>query len=192
MDLTRVVNYDPQTIEDDGNVAAVLVPIIEHANDPHVLLTKRAETLPKHPGQMSFPGGSREPVDQNARETAIREATEEVGVQPDQVDIVGHLDDITTTSNYVVTPIVGRIPHRTYEPNDSEVAEVTIIPLDAFLDPQCYEFEWREAPDGSTYRVHYFHVDPYLVWGATGRILVQFLSLTMDWELPESALESRN
>ena len=185
MDIERVVDYDARSLDDSGQAAAVLVPIVMRSDTPHLLLTKRAESLPKHPGQMSFPGGQREPFDDDYRATAVREANEEIGILPDQIDLLGRLDDITTTSDFVVTPVVARIPDMDYDPNDREVAEVALVSIDAFLDPQCYEQEIRDGPDGSHYRVHYFDVEPYLVWGATGRIVVQLLTLTTDWSVPQ-------
>lgn len=190
MDIGRIVEYDARTVDAEGQAAAVLVPIVRHAEQPHLLLTKRAESLPKHPGQMSFPGGRREPFDHDYRDTAIREANEEIGVRPDHIELVGRLDDITTTSNFIVTPVVARIPNRNYRPNDREVAEVTLIPIESFLDRSHYDHEFRERPNGDRYRVHYFHVDPYVVWGATARIVVQFLDLTTDWSLPDVPTDS--
>ena len=185
MDLGRIVEYDAELINAEGQAAAVLVPIVRHDEVPHLLLTKRAESLPKHPGQMSFPGGRREPFDRDHRETAIREANEEIGVRPDHIELVGRLDDIITTTNFVVTPVVAEVPNRQYDPNDREVAEVTIIPIDSFLDPSSYEHEFREGSNGDSYRVHYFHVEPHVVWGATARIVVQFLDLTTEWSVPD-------
>ncbi|WP_435335310.1 NUDIX hydrolase [Haloarchaeobius sp. TZWWS8] len=185
MDLRRVAEFTPRPIDDEQHDAGVLIPVIERDDGYYLLFTKRADHLGKHPGQMSFPGGGNEPVDQDIRETALREAYEEIGMHPDEVDLVGRLDDIRTITEYAVTPFVGIVPDREYEPNEREVAEVAILPVDALVDPLNYEYDRRDHPHYGDVVIHYFHVDGYTVWGATGRILVQFLELTTDWRAPE-------
>lgn len=181
MDVERVRERTPRTLSDQGARAAVLVPLIDPTGEPHLLLTKRSELVPNHPGQMSFPGGRREPSDASLTDTAIREANEEVGVPTTAVEPIGQLDEIRTTSEFVVTPIVGAIPDRPYEPTDDEVAEVAVLPLEAFLDPDCYEREWKRTPAGGQRPIHYFRVDGYVVWGATGSLVTQLLELTTGW-----------
>jgi 8-oxo-dGTP pyrophosphatase MutT (NUDIX family) len=136
---------------------------------------------------MSFPGGGREPRDSTLRDTAIREAEEEIGLRPEEIEFVGRLDDTRTTSRYAITPFVGRIPDRTYQPDEREVSEVVVLALDALLDPANHEMERREFPRFGEAIIHFFHVDGYTVWGATGRILVQFLELVTDWSVPDEA-----
>jgi 8-oxo-dGTP pyrophosphatase MutT (NUDIX family) len=165
--------------------AAVLAPVIERDGDAHLLFTKRAEHLGEHPGQMSFPGGGREPVDRTLTDTALREANEEVGMRPDEVDVVGRIDDTRTSSSYAVRPFVGVAPDREYVPDESEVAEVAVLPIAALTNPTNYESERRTGhPEYGDHRVHYFHVDGYTVWGVTGRMVVQLLERTTDWRAP--------
>lgn len=154
---------------------------------PHLILTKRAEHLGEHPGQMSFPGGGREPVDESIRETALREANEEIGLRASETAVIGRLDDIRTVTEYAVSPFVARVPDRRFERNDAEVAEIVAVPVSAFVDPANYEYEHRSHPHYGEIVVHYFHVGGYTVWGATARILVQFLALSMDWRPPLEA-----
>lgn len=184
MELGRVADHVPREITDEEHDAAVLAAVVERDGEDHLLFTKRADHLGEHAGQMSYPGGGREPGDENLRATALREANEEIGLHPEEVDVVGRLDDIRTTSRYSVTPYVARVPDREYVPDEREVAEIAILPLSGFLDPDNYESERREHPQYGEAVVHFFHVGGYTVWGATGRILVQFLELTTDWVAP--------
>ena len=184
MDLCRVVAFEPTPVEEEAHAAAVLVPVVTRDGIEHLLFTKRADHLGEHPGQMSFPGGGREPSDETIFETAVREAREEIGLDPEEVELVGRLDDIETVTRYVVTPFVARIPDRSYTPDDREVAEIAVLSVPDLLDPVNYESEWREHPTFGEQRIHFFHVDGYTVWGATARILVQLLELTTDWLAP--------
>jgi len=112
----------------------VLAPVIERDGEAHLLFTKRAAHLGEHPGQMSFPGGGREPIDRTLTDTALREADEEVGMRPGEVDVVGRLDDTRTSSAYRVRPFVGVAPDREYVPDESEVAEVAVLPTRGLTD----------------------------------------------------------
>lgn len=185
MDLDRLPDESAPVESEDVHRAAVLVPVIERRSGPHLLFTRRADWLSRHPGQMSFPGGAREPEDAGPVETARREADEEVGLRPAEADVVGRLPAILTVSGFAVTPIVARVPDRTYEPDGEEVVEVVILPVEGFLDPENHEREWRTGPLGDEEPVEYFHVDGYTVWGATGRLVTDLLERTTDWELSE-------
>lgn len=184
MDLAGVRGHDPVAVTDQEKEAAVIAPVVERDGDPSLLFTKRADHLSDHPGQMSFPGGGREPIDEDLRATALREANEEIGLERDEVDFVGRLDDIRTVTRYSVRPFVARIPDRTYEPCDEEVAEIAVLSLAALTDLDNYESERRDHPYYGDIRLHFFYVNGYTVWGATARMLVQFLELTTGWEMP--------
>jgi 8-oxo-dGTP pyrophosphatase MutT (NUDIX family) len=183
MDLGAVQSYSPATVDDDLQDSAVIVPLLDRI-DPHLLFTKRAEHLSNHPGQMSFPGGRREPHDADLWATATREGNEEVCLDPTEASFVGRLDDIRTVSEFAVRPFVAEVPDRVYEPCEHEVAEVAVLSVDALTDRDNYESEHRDHPYYGDIRLHYFSVDGYTVWGATARILVQFLELATDWEMP--------
>lgn len=191
MDLGRVGGHEPVTIGDAERDAAVLVPIVERSGGPSLLFIRRADHLGVHPGQMSFPGGGKEPRDRTLRDTAIREAWEEIGLRATEVDVVGRLDDTRTTSGYAITPFVGRIPDRTYVPDRREVASVVFLDVDALLDPANYERKRREHPLFGEAILHFFTVEDHTVWGATGRILVQFLELATDWTPPAEPSPAR-
>lgn len=185
MDLDRLPrNPDPIT-EEGIRRAAVLIPVIDTAGRIQLLFTKRAEWLTRHPGQMSFPGGTREPTDADSFETALREAREEVGIRSNETNLVGRLSDIRTISGFAVTPIVAQVPDRAYEPDGGEIVEAVVLPLEEFLDPDNFERKWRPGPSGVKEPVEFFYVDGYTVWGATGRLVAQLLEQTTDWSLSE-------
>ncbi|MFP9061195.1 NUDIX hydrolase [Natrialbaceae archaeon A-chndr2] len=190
-DLEPVATHTPTRVTDQSYEAAVLAPIIDRDGEDHVLFTRRADHLGEHPGQMSFPGGGREAEDETILETALREADEEIGLEPHTVELVGQLDDIRTVTEYGVTPFVGQIPDRVYEPDENEVAEIVVLPLSGFLDPDNFEYERRDHPYYGDIVIHYFHVDGYTVWGATGRMLVQLLELATSFEAPERIEHSK-
>ena len=184
MDVSGLYRRAPRSIA-GRREAAVLAPVIARDGDAHLLFTERAAHLGEHPGQMSFPGGGREPTDRTLTDTALREANEEVGLRPSEVDVVGRIDDARTSSRYAVRPVVGVAPDREYAPNSPEVAETVVLPVAALTRPENYESERRTGESGrGDRRVHYFHVDGYTVWGATGRMVVQLLEWTTDWRAP--------
>ena len=184
MDFAAVASHEPAVVDDQEREAAVVAPIVDRESGPHILFTKRADHLSDHPGQMSFPGGGREPEDGSLEATAKREANEEIGLTPDEVSIIGRLDDIRTITRYSVRPFVAEIPDRTYVPDDQEVAEVAILAVSDLIDSENYQSERREHPHYGEIRLHYFYVDGYTVWGATARMLVQLLELATEWTVP--------
>ena len=184
MDLEAVRAHDAAAVTDEEQESAVLVPVIEREGGPALLFIKRAEDLSNHPGQMSFPGGRREPEDGTLEATAKREGNEEVGLLPEELSIVGRLDDIRTVSEFSVRPFVARVPDREYRPGDNEVAEVAVLPIAALTDRENYESERRDHPHYGEIRLHFFHVGGYTVWGATANMLVQLLEWTTDWTRP--------
>ncbi|WP_254839253.1 NUDIX hydrolase [Natronomonas marina] len=184
MDWQRVAAHEPIEVTDEEREAAVLAPVVTRADGEYLLFTKRADHLGEHPGQMSFPGGGREPSDEDLVATAKREGREEIGLRPEEVDVVGQLDDIRTITNYAVRPFVAKIPDREYTPDEREVAEIAVLSVAALTDLGNYESERRDHPHYGEVRIHFFRVDGYTVWGATGRMLVQLLELATDWEMP--------
>lgn len=152
-----------------GRPAAVLVPLLERCGETCVVLTKRASTLRKHAGQYAFPGGRRDEGDRDATATALREAEEEVGLAPRDVRVLGALDDYLTTSGYLVTPVVGFVPHPyPWRPSADEVERVVVLPLDAFVTPQRARTLLFE---GFRRIVMAFDVEGHFVWGATASML---------------------
>ena len=166
--------------EDDGKIpssefsaAAVLVPLFVVENVLHVVLTQRTDNVRTHQGQVSFPGGKWEPADTTLLDTALREAHEEVGLEPGDVEVLGVLDDLpTAVSGFIIRPFVASIPHP-YEfvHHAMEVAFVFTPPLSTFADTSKRRVETRER-DGISYEIYYYDVDGSIVWGATARMLV--------------------
>jgi len=184
MQFDRVAAHEPVVVDDEPQEAAVIAPVVTRPEGEAVLFTKRADHLSDHPGQMSFPGGGREPEDEDLLQTALREANEEIGLDPMAVNVVGRLDDIRTITRYSVRPFVGRIPDRDYLPSDEEVAEIVTLPVSELTDLDNYESEHRDHPHYGEIRLHFFYADGYTVWGATARMLVQLLELSTDWRMP--------
>ncbi len=157
--------------------AAVLVPIVLHPRRPTILLTRRNESLPDHPGQVSFPGGSVERQDRDPVETALREAEEEVGLDRDTVEIGGRLDPYVTVTGYRIDPVVGLVrPPLVLDPDPREVAAVFEVPLDFVLDPANHR---RISHEEQGMRRH-FYAMPYeghYIWGATAHMLVNLAEI---------------
>ena len=167
---------DGSTPTGDFRLAAVLVPLFVREDTVHVVLTKRTENVRTHQGQVSFPGGSWESSDHSLLDTALREAREEVGLRPSDVDVIGVLDDLpTNVSGFLVRPFVAEVPHPYDFVHDvTEVDHVFTPPLEIFGDPSRRREEVRER-DGVRYPIYYYDVSGNIVWGATARMLVQLL-----------------
>ena len=158
--------------------AAVLVPLYEREGEYWVLFTKRTQKVEHHKGQISFPGGARAEGDRELVDTALRETFEEIGVRPEDVEILGELDRMGTfTSNFLITPFVGIIPYP-YEFTIArdEIEELVEVPMSALLDEKNYREE-HQVYEGRTYVASFFEYKGKVIWGATARILKQFLDL---------------
>jgi len=161
-----------------SRAAAVLVPLYERSGETHVVLIRRPDTMPSHQGEMAFPGGTFEPdVDVDLRATALREAREEVGLAPATVEIAAQLDGIgTVASRFTITPFVGLLaPRPDLRPNPREVVRIVEVPLSELLDPDIYREErWDTSTEDLD--VHFYELEDETVWGATARILTNFLT----------------
>ncbi len=165
--------------------AAVLVPLFEEDGEARVILTKRPETMPSHQGEIAFPGGKLEPsVDADLRAAALREAHEEIGLDPGIVEIVGELDHLVTVSaRFDLTPFVGLLPARpALVPHEREVDLVFDVALSELLHEDVFREErWEVPPEmvvgvGADRAIHFFELATETVWGATARILTGFLA----------------
>jgi 8-oxo-dGTP pyrophosphatase MutT (NUDIX family) len=168
--------------------AAVLVPLFSKDGQWQVLFIRRSENLPTHAGQIAFPGGMRDPEDPDLLATALRESREEMGIAPEQVTVLGRLDDVPTVTGYCISSFVGVIPYPyPFRPNRAEIAEVIELPLACLLDPAGFRrdssWQWRGQP----HQVYFFQCGERLVWGATAKIVKQFLEVAAGWEEPSAS-----
>ena len=152
--------------------AAVLVPLVNRPQGLQLLLTQRSAHLPDHPGQISFPGGRVEPGDADPAAAALRETGEEIGLAPDNVQVLGHLPSYDTVSGYRVQPVVGWIdPPFELAPDPVEVADVFEVPLEFILDRSNHQRHFRMLGE---IRRDYWAI-PWLsryIWGATAAMLL--------------------
>ena len=159
--------------EEGGDItpAAVLVPVVERPR-PTVILTLRPETMRKHPGQVSFPGGRIDPDDEGPVAAALREAEEEIGLPPDAVEVIGVADVYRTITGFEVTPVVGIVPPGlALRPHPGEVAAMFEVPLHHLLDPAhqlVRTVEWR-GRERCYYEIEW---EGRRIWGATAAMIV--------------------
>jgi 8-oxo-dGTP pyrophosphatase MutT (NUDIX family) len=153
-----------------GRRAAVLMLLYDRAGEAHLLLTKRSEHLPSHPGQVSLPGGVRETSDASLMHTALRETHEEVGIAPDRVRVLGRLDDVNTmATGFLIRPFIATADASvTPVPADDEVARVMEIPVSEILRVDA------ALPHDAGIATMRYPLDGEDVWGATARILRTF------------------
>lgn len=169
--------HDPQLTP-----AAVLLLLYPKNGEYHVLFTKRTNEVEHHKGQISFPGGAYDEGDVSLTDTALRESLEEVGLKGEDVDVLGELDDMATFSAFAISPFVGVISYApNFTPSPREIEEIVEIPLFALLNPTNFREETREY-DGRPFPVYYYAYGRHVVWGATARILKQFLDLVFAQE----------
>ncbi len=175
-DLNRERDAD-HLLQEPVRKAAVLVPIVTYEDDITILLTKRTEHLAKHAGQVSFPGGSIDPGDENAVAAALREADEEIGLSADHVNVHGSLDTYRTGTGFEITPVVATIqPGFSLQIDDGEVADVFEVPFDFIMDRSNHQ---RQSAVWRGRRRHYYAMpyDGYFIWGATAAMLVNLVDV---------------
>ncbi|MEY3805493.1 MAG: hypothetical protein RIR69_305 [Actinomycetota bacterium] len=159
--------------------SAVLVPVVDTDSGPSFLLTKRADHLKNHRGEVSFPGGRVE-ESESIHAAALRETEEEVALASTHVRIVGELDPLTTfVSNSVIVPVVGVVSSLDgLCANPDEVAKILIVPISELVLSKTYHNEWWETPRGDL-NIHFFDLDDETIWGATARIIRQFIEVAV-------------
>ena len=152
-------------------LAAVLVPVVDYDNEPKILLTRRADHLAQHSGQVAFPGGKVEAADDGPVSAALREAQEEMGRAAEYVDVAGFLSTYETGSGFRILPVVGFVrPGFQLEIDHNEVAEIFEVPLELMINEANYsrhEIEWEGRME-AYYAVEY---QGYNIWGATAGML---------------------
>ena len=170
--------------------SAVLVPLLTINETYHILFVRRSKEVEHHKGEISFPGGVCEKGDNSFEGTALREAFEEIGIQPRDVVILGRVDDMETVSTrYRVTPVVGVIPYPySFTLSAKEVDEILTVPVSQLLQSGNGKEE-SILREGKRYTSYVYRYKNYLIWGATARILKNFLAL---WETVRSLDDTGN
>jgi 8-oxo-dGTP pyrophosphatase MutT (NUDIX family) len=174
--VRRSIDTEPPLLR-----AGVLIPLLMRSDGIEMLFTRRTDTVLTHKGQISFPGGQREDSDVETVETALRESYEEIGLEPSRVTVLGELDDVfTAVSSFVITPVVGMVEGgiENLRPAPDEVKSLLMVPISRLLDSEVHTTETRSVGE-QQYRIHYYTLGDDVIWGATGRIVYQFLKA---WE----------
>jgi 8-oxo-dGTP pyrophosphatase MutT (NUDIX family) len=161
-----------------SQAAAVLVPVFDEDGLARLVLTRRSTNLPSHQGEVAFPGGKLH-AGEAAEQAALREAHEEVGIRPDDVEIVGALEELATVAGrFALAPFVGVLARRPeLVPNPGEVARVFDVSVADLLDEAVYHEERWDLPGMGDRPMHFFELAGETVWGATARILFELLAL---------------
>lgn len=172
----QLQQHTPQRLEHISmQEAAVLMPIVDRSS-PTLLFTRRASHLNTHRGQVAFPGGKREPQDKDLYATALREAQEEIGLAPSQVQPIGRLSDVVSLHGIRVTPWVGIIPpDLPLVADPGELDAIFEVPLSHFLDDRRTHTDVIKV-DGVSHYVPSYHVDGYVIWGLSAMMLVELLA----------------
>lgn len=166
-------------LEKELKPAAVLVPIIDRETGPTVLLTQRVETLRAHAGQIAFPGGRLDAPDEPPLQAALRETQEEVGLEPERIEVIATLDCYRTCTGYNITPVVGIVqPDFSLKLQETEVADAFEVPLSHLIDPA------RRRRDSRVFlgAPRFFYAIPYgqrYIWGATAGIIVNLADVLL-------------
>lgn len=174
-----------RVVDSESLIPAAVLLLLTNRRGPHVVFAKRTEDVTHHKGQFSFPGGICEERDASRVETALREAWEEIRLPADAVEVLGLLDDTATRATpFVITPVVGIVRGPVeFRPDGREIERVIEVSLDRLRDPAIFSTEMWER-DGEVHPVHFYQVSAAdVVWGATARILKQFLDILDDAEV---------
>lgn len=180
----RIQGYSPRALvlPPYAREAAVLMPLTR-ASNPELVLTLRAQNLSTHGGEVAFPGGRRDPEDYNLIRTALRETHEEVGLEPNLVQVVGPLSELMSRHGVKITPYVGFVPDAIeYQANADEIDSIFSVPLDFFAsDPR--QTTHRIDYLGNTCYVPSYHFAGYKIWGLTAVMVVELVNLVYDCQI---------
>jgi len=190
IDFNQAVNIVREKLSDHDPVilpnttitrAAVLILLLNKNEIPHILFTKRTDSVETHKGQISFPGGAWDKTDKSLQETAVRETFEEVGILPKYIQHLGQLDDFFTVTDFIVSPFAGFMTEQVdYVINEAEVAEVLEVPLSLFLQKSHFEVKkWEHR--GQYYDVYFYYYGNQVIWGATAFMLNRFIDTVFEY-----------
>lgn len=171
--------------------AGVLVALTDNPQDPQVVLTRRANQLSSHAGEVAFPGGKRDPEDADLLATALRESHEEIDLAPDRVEVVGPLGQVVSKHGFLVSPFLGVISEQQpLTPNPDELESLFKVPLSFLLDRSQFQMEKLSFEGRSIHMPRYDYQD-YVIWGLSAFILVEMLNQGFDAGLPLEARPER-
>ncbi|MBQ0833999.1 CoA pyrophosphatase [Marinobacter sp.] len=181
--VQRLTDYAPRKLDSNYPEAGILVPVTDDPGNPEMIFTLRSENLSTHRGQVAYPGGKRDPGDLSLAATALRETHEEIGLPPDQVEIISPLSQVMSRHGILVSPYVGVVPEgHPLEPNPFEIDSIFRVPLSFFLEDR------RERTDAIPFQNQTIYVpsyrwERYQIWGLSAVVLVEFLNAVYDADI---------
>jgi 8-oxo-dGTP pyrophosphatase MutT (NUDIX family) len=181
--IRRILMNRERSIVEPKNLvrAAVLVPLLRRSDEYCLLFTRRLKELRSHPGQISFPGGLFEDADINLKGTVTREVKEEIGLSEANIEFLGELDDYASTTGYLITPFVAKIPYPyDFRVNKEEISELILVRVEEFKRPPKVGYMIH---DGKPYPVYHYDLPQHVIWGATARIVKNFVDVIFS-EIP--------
>ena len=169
----------PNSVNSDGLIeAAVAILVYPKPDSLTIILNKRTDRVEHHKGEISFPGGGRDPEDDSILDTALRETREEMGIAPEDIEIIAQLDQVSTRSGFSITPFVGIIPpDYDFEVSNIEIAEVLEVPIESLLDTENQVEDDRVWGDQIPSKQYSYLYGSHIIWGATARIITQLLDI---------------
>ena len=177
--IRLILSENPKKTIVDPSLTPAAVMLLLYPKDGEfcVLLNKRSDHVEHHKGEISFPGGRKDEADETLLHTALRETYEEMGIRPEDVEVLGEVDDMPTSSQFLISTTVATIPYPyLFKPNKQEVAEVLEVPISALMDEDNARDEVR-ITDGQLLNSPSYAYQGHLVFGATARVLKRFLEL---------------
>ena len=169
----------PNSVNSDGLIeAAVAILVYPKPDSLTIILNKRTDRVEHHKGEISFPGGGRDPEDDSILDTALRETREEMGIAPEDIEIIAQLDQVSTRSGFSITPFVGIIPpDYDFEVSNIEIAEVLEVPIESLFDTENQVEDDRVWGDEIPSKQYSYLYGSHIIWGATARIITQLLDI---------------
>ena len=192
---SRLQQHRPWRLSSDlkPRAEAGVICLLTDEPEPQVILTQRGGQLSTHAGEVAFPGGKRDPEDESLLATALREAYEEVGVEPDQVQLLGELSQIYSLHKLAVSPFVGVVSSDVeLRPNPGEIAAIFKTPLSFLMDQENARMDKFAMVDGRTRFVPSWQYQQYEIWGLTAWVLAELLNVGLDAGIPTRPRPERN
>ncbi|QIZ85857.1 CoA pyrophosphatase [Bermanella marisrubri] len=170
--INGVQNHQPRTLEISELAQAAVLVAVTDAPEPEVILTLRSSEMPTHQGEVAFPGGKCEATDRDVIETALREAEEEIGLNPETVNVVGPMSQVISRYGFLVTPVLAVVPHDVVLSNDSDEIEAYFrVPLSFFIDGEPDNIDKFGSFKGPRWQFQSF-----TIWGLTAVMLAEMLN----------------